>query len=324
VLVGAPLFDAAGANAGRAWVVSGETGAVLWSRDGDAAGDRFGGSVDGGADLSGDGRPDFVVGAYGADTAGAESGALTAFSGASGASLFSLPGPKSGALFGSAVTIGGDRNGDGRADPAAGAHGFSAGVGSTRTVSGLQGFALLHTQGVSVGSFHGAALAGVGDTDGDGLADLVVGSFGHDGGRGRIQLYRGVSGDLLGSPQVASITAGGTQDLYLDPGPSHGAETFWVIGSKSGTAPGFDLFGVHVPLNVDGYLLYAADCPTCPPFVGNLQQIRPDGTARAQLAVPGGVLGAGEIGAKFHHSYLLLGGALLSYASVPVPLELTY
>lgn len=50
VVIGAPLNDAAGQDAGRAYVCSGKDGSILLTLTGEEAGDRFGAAVAGARD----------------------------------------------------------------------------------------------------------------------------------------------------------------------------------------------------------------------------------------------------------------------------------
>ncbi|MBL0921845.1 MAG: FG-GAP repeat protein, partial [Phycisphaerales bacterium] len=92
VIVGAPFDDNNGANSGSARVFCGATGAVLRTLNGDSAGDQFGFSVSGAADINGDGFDDVIVGAPFDDNNGANSGSARVFCGATGAVLRTLNG----------------------------------------------------------------------------------------------------------------------------------------------------------------------------------------------------------------------------------------
>ena len=50
-----------------------------------------------------------------------------------------------------------------------------------------------------------------------------------------------------------SAATGGAIDLRLDAGATHGGKTYLMLGSLSGTSPGFDAAGLHVPLNWDDF-----------------------------------------------------------------------
>lgn len=94
VVAGAPLARVSGAaEAGRVHAFNGSNGALLWTRNGDQAGARFGYALDAGIDYDGDGVKDVVVGAPGAAPGGRRgAGAVSVVSGDTGAVLASFPG----------------------------------------------------------------------------------------------------------------------------------------------------------------------------------------------------------------------------------------
>lgn len=131
LVVGAPMSDldlcpmcpAFAPQAGRAFLYSGRTGVLLFSRRGPALGsNRFGWSVAGLADINGDGRGEFAVAAplnaeLGAGQ-GYGPGAVYVYSGANGAILKVIQSPNAelGGRFGQSIVGLPDTNGNGRGD----------------------------------------------------------------------------------------------------------------------------------------------------------------------------------------------------------------
>jgi hypothetical protein len=176
VIAGAPSDDNTGADAGSARVWSGRTGAVLYTFDGDSAGDRFGSAVASAGDVDRDGRGDLLVGAPLGDDGGADAGRARVLRGIDGTVLFNLDGAAAGARFGTAVAGIGDANGDGVPDLAIGARPIGAVAGSVRVVSGANASPLATLTATAAGTGFGAAVAGVADTNGDGFVEIAVGA----------------------------------------------------------------------------------------------------------------------------------------------------
>ena len=116
MLIGASLDDTAATGAGRAWLRSGASGAIVFDWEGDGADDGFGASVGGAGDWNGDGVLDVVVGIPGADPGGPGSSAARFFSGVDGSPLYTWEGNSPGLRFAIWVAPLGDVNGDSRPD----------------------------------------------------------------------------------------------------------------------------------------------------------------------------------------------------------------
>jgi len=101
---------------------SGLNTSVAWTATGEAANDRFGGSVAPAGDVNGDGYGDLVVGARGhSASTGKAYLYLGSPGGLGGVAAWSVVGEAQGDQFGQSVASAGDVNGDGRADVVVGA-----------------------------------------------------------------------------------------------------------------------------------------------------------------------------------------------------------
>ncbi len=193
LVVGSGYDDDNGTNAGAAWVWFGPVNAARAADvtyAGVAAGDLAGAAVAGGGDVDNDGVADLLVGAPGeaALSGGAGAAYLVRGGGMTGGSLAAarctLLGEDPGDGAGAALAGVGDVSGDGRVDV------LVAGSASDRVWVLQAPFAgtisLVYAEGALLaaaeGDRPGAAVAGGGDLDGDGLWDLVVGSPGGDAG----------------------------------------------------------------------------------------------------------------------------------------------
>ncbi|MFO1349398.1 MAG: integrin alpha [Gammaproteobacteria bacterium] len=234
-----------------------------------AAGDRSGRAVSELGDVNGDGVADLLIGAYLADPNGSDSGAsyvvfgsstlstlgtaglpLSALNGTNG---FKISGAAAGDFSGIAVSGLGDVNGDGRADllisafranPNGSYSGASYVVFGSSTLSalgtaglplsalnGTNGFKL---SGVAAYDFSGRAVNRLGDVNGDGRADLLIGADGADPNGSD----SGASYVVFGSSTLSAL---GTAGLPLS--ALNGTNGFKLSGVAAGDDSGFAVSG---------------------------------------------------------------------------------
>ena len=203
VVVGAWGYDGgAGTDSGKAYVFSGHDNSLLFSREGEVAGDMLGRSVSGAGDFDGDGFDDIVVSSRGFDgVAGAGAGKIYVYSGADGSQVFAIEGEAAGCNFGSSVANAGDFDADGRADIIVGAYLFAGAAGAQSgkvyVFSGRDHALLLAREGDTAGDRFGDTVAPAGDYDGDGVVDVVVGAETFSGSTGKISVLSGITGRVL-------------------------------------------------------------------------------------------------------------------------------
>jgi hypothetical protein len=188
--------------------LDGSTGFRL---DGVAADDYSGYDVSAAGDINGDGIDDLIIGAFPADPNGVSfAGSSYVVFGGSGSFAsainlstlngnngFRLDGVAAADQSGYAVSAAGDINGDGIDDLIIGANGADPNgvnrAGSSYVVFGrsgsfasaihlatLDGSTGFRLDGVAASDFSGFAVSAAGDTNGDGIDDLIIGAFGAD------------------------------------------------------------------------------------------------------------------------------------------------
>jgi len=173
----------------------GSDGGVLWSVEGTVTNQYVGFSVAGVGDVDGDGKPDVLVGDY--------NGVVNLY-GATGSVIYTLSGQAS-SLFGYSLASCGDVDGDGLRDLLIGAPGYSSGsptipfCGGAYVFSAATGAQLFVVEGDAQNDSLGRSVSGVGDVDGDGVPDLLAGSYTSFG-----------NGSLSGMVRVASGATGAT------------------------------------------------------------------------------------------------------------------
>ncbi len=223
VIVGAPDYDNGQLDEGRAYVYLGSASGLAtspaWTAESNQASAWFGSSVATAGDVAGDGYADIIVGAVYYDNGQTDEGRAFVYMGsASGLATSPAWTAESGqanAYFGRQVTTAGDVNGDGYADVIVGATYYDNGqtdegrayvyLGSA---SGLATSAAWMAESDQASAFFGRSVATAGDVNGDGYADVIVGSDAYDngqGGEGRAYVY-------LGSASGPAASAGWTAE----------------------------------------------------------------------------------------------------------------
>ena len=349
-LSGTMLFDIDGANSGDAFgsVVADATDVDLDGR-GDilVAYPAAGGTVEvrSGLDgtrirqLSGTGFPVAVAAGLNADTdfwpdlligrpgdtnpavAGTGHGSIEVLSGRDLSPIRGrFYGDAAGDGLGASVAAAGDLDLDGTVDFVTSTD--AAAAGYARVFSAATGQILMTVTGSAA---FASAVDGAGDTNGDGLPEIVV----TDLGAGTAEVWSAIdpSLDFDAFPPSISVSAGGSQILWLDAGPAAAGASYLVVGSTSGTAPGFGADGcagetVPVPANFDAYFGFTLNNPNTAVLGNTFGTFDGQGRAIARINVAAGSVGAGIIA---NHAYGVLGasGACIDSASVATRLDLT-
>jgi hypothetical protein len=208
IIVGSPYNDAGGLDAGRVYLYTNSlSGADIPDEffTGIVAGDNFGWSVSTAGDVNGDGYIDMIVGANGNDVGGSGAGQAYIYFGGSGLDNIAdvtLTGVAAGDGFGWSVSTAGDVNGDGYSDVIVGAAYNDAAGNSAGQVyiyfggSAMNNVADIILTGAAANDRFGYSVSTVGDENGDGYSDVIVGApFNSAGGAsaGRAYIYFGSS-----------------------------------------------------------------------------------------------------------------------------------
>ena len=220
LVIGAYGDDTVAEAAGAAYVFSLDK---LVPPDG-AEGDGFGLSVADAGDVDGDGHDDVVVGAHGVDIDGTDEGSAYVYYGAPGgiraaeATTLVASDAADEASFGWSVAGAGDVDGDGLDDVIVGAPGTADGGAAYLFLGSSSGAdsdseQQLVLEGAAADAAFGWSVAGVGDVDGDGLDDVLVGAPGAgEDAEGGAFLYLGSASGLDETPQELLASDGAAGD----------------------------------------------------------------------------------------------------------------
>ncbi len=323
LIVGAPKADPPGASgAGSVSIyVGGATGLAATPFEvlsGVSAGDEFGTSVSSAGDVNGDGIDDVIVGApFAQSDVAARSGAATIFlGGASTLASFARLSPRPAmvndtARFGTAVGCAGDVDGDGFSDVIVGGPNINTmrmelGEASVFFGGVVAGAARFDVQGGSANAGFGRAVAGIGDVDGDGYADVLFGSpDAADGARqGQPRLFRGASNRVLivrETPTLTGTAMGHEESFAVS---SAGDINGDGVGDFVQGAPGFAdsgaarvILGSRATINFDPMRMLsgAGSMARYGAAVANAGDVNGDGYADLIVAAPSAMLGAGVV-----------------------------
>ena len=207
VILGAQIWDAQAAGAafifqgGASGIASQDVTTAAGKLESNQGGARLGVSVASAGDVNGDGYADVIVGAYQYNQGQAGEGAAFVFHGSSagiangnpGTAATRLEANEASALMGASVASAGDVNGDGYADVIVGAHLLDAGAldagaalvflgGSSGIPNGNPFTAAAQLVSDHPSTDLGFSVAGAGDVNGDGFADVIVGAHLDDRG----------------------------------------------------------------------------------------------------------------------------------------------
>src|SRR5262245_24423010 len=235
VIVGSEAYDAGQTDEGAAFVFLGSiagipdatAAAASAQLESDQAGALLGRSVAGAGDVNGDGYADVIVGASSYDAGQTDEGAAFVFQGSAAgiadatpasAGVAQLEADQAGALLGVSVAGAGDVNGDGYADVIVGASSYDAGqtdegaafvfLGSAAGIPDASAAAAsAQLESNQAGALFGASVAGAGDVNGDGYADVIVGSEAYDAGQTDEGAAFVFLGSIAGIPDATAATA---------------------------------------------------------------------------------------------------------------------
>lgn len=260
--------------------------------------ERFGYTMAPAGDFDGDGKGDLVIGSQFGFSARVVSGDDGALLGVWTSKIYA---------YGWAVAGVGDVDGDGRDDVAVGSPG-ELGQGAIYLYSGKTGQLLRHVLGYAETGWFGSAIAGAGDVDGDGRAEVAIGAP-TGGGPGRVYIYSLASDQMIRIliPLKSSTAGFGTSLANAGDVDGDGRDDL-LVGAPKGTKPLAELFSGTTGFPLRTYV-GSADDPSFGESVAGLGVIAPDGQIAIAVGDPEGIVAGYPSGTV--RVFAALSGALI-------------
>lgn len=207
-----------GSNTGRAYLYKGKStglsSTASTTLEGETNSSYFGKSVAAAGDVDNDGYDDVIVGAQGYNSSTGRAYIYHgSSSGLSDTATTTLNGVTSSSYYGLSVAGAGDVNADGYDDVIVGAYSTGKAYIYQGSSSGVSSTIATTLSAPTSSSNYGISVAGAGDVNDDGYADVIVGASAYSSNTGRAYTYHGSSSGL--STTVVQTLTGASSSNYF-------------------------------------------------------------------------------------------------------------